>query len=68
MNSSSPSHVPTRFSNGVSIGPNTAPSVPTHTIAPIAFARSLGLGEVGGDVPGLQRRRLAAPEARPCRR
>ena len=42
MNSSSPIQVPARFSNGVRIGPNTAPSVPTHTIAPIAFARSSG--------------------------
>ena len=40
MNSSRPNHVPTRFCHGVKIGPNTAPSVPIHTIAPIAVARS----------------------------
>ncbi len=42
MNSSSPSASPTRFSNGVSTGPKMAPSVPTTTTLPMAFARSCG--------------------------
>ena len=32
--------MPNRFSSGVNTGPNTAPSVPIHTTAPIAVARS----------------------------
>ena len=51
-----------RFHSGVSTGPNTAPSVPIHTTAAIARRTFAGLGEVGGDEPALQRRRLRTAE------
>ena len=41
--SSSPIAMPKRFSSGVNTGPNTAPSVPIHTTAPMAVARSSGV-------------------------
>ena len=62
--SSRPTRRAKSFSNGVKIGPNTAPIVPTHTIAAIDLARCVGRGEVGTHVATLQRRRLTGAEQR----